>query len=243
LEDNQIDLMQSHTLDALVEFASGVAHEIRNPLANISSLAQLSLKAYCGNPAGQEHLKSIISSTEHADQIIKELLDFARPQEIPVDCGNINAIIESACNHARLLIRNKSILLIKNFSALLPEIPVDEFQLEKAILNLISNGIQAMEPGGTLTLETDLSDSHLMISVQDTGKGIPIQTIDKIFNPFFTMRSDGVGLGLSLVHKTVDYHQGSIEVASILGKGTRFIIKIQLKRSICISEITALPDD
>ncbi|MCF7919936.1 MAG: PAS domain S-box protein [Candidatus Cloacimonetes bacterium] len=242
LEDAHLKVMQAHTLDALVEFASGVAHEIRNPLANISSRAQLSLKTLANDLVNEENMRSIIASTERANLIITELLDFARPQEAPSDMGNINEILENACNHTRMLLKDQAVKLEKQLSPQLPEIRVNEFQLERAFLNLINNGIQAMEPGGTLTVSTFLQTRFIVISIADTGKGIEIQFIDKIFNPFFTMRHKGVGLGLPIVHKIIEYHHGTIEVESVPGKGTKFIIRLPLERNDLTHDFTIVQE-
>jgi len=228
LEDTQQELIQSQTLVALGGFASGIAHEIRNPLANISASAQFCIKKFDLTGKIKSYLKIIIRNSNKANRIIKDLLDFARPSEFVFKQGNILQPLNRACDLTKAKRFNNNIRLYKRCSKALPKILMDEKRMEQVFLNIIINSIDAMNKGGRLLITAWPEKEYVVINISDTGIGIAKKDIDKIFNPFFTKKSDGVGLGLSVAHRIIQSHKGKIEVESKYNKGTKFIIRLPI---------------
>ena len=228
LENAQQELIQSQTLAALGEFSSGIAHEIRNPLANISALAQFSIKNYIIDKPIKKNLRAIIRSSEKANKIIKELLDFARPRKLVLKPGYIIDSINRACELTKAKRSNNQIRLYKRCSRRLPKIMIDEQRIRQVFLNIINNSIDAMNNGGILSITAYLKDEFIEVNISDTGKGIKKHNVGKIFNPFFTLKHEGIGLGLSVTHRIIQAHKGKIEVESVFNKGTKFIISLPI---------------
>ena len=228
LEDVQKELIQMETIAALGVFSSGIAHEIRNSLANISALAQFSIKNYIIDRSIKKNLRSIIRSSEKANRIIKELLDFARPRKLVLKPGYIIDSINRACELTKAKRSNNQIRLYKRCSRRLPKIMIDEKRIQQVFLNIINNSINAMNKGGLLSITAYLEDEFIEVNISDTGKGIQKHNVGKIFNPFFTLKNDGIGLGLSVTHRIIQSHKGKIEVESEYNKGTKFIIRFPI---------------
>ncbi len=228
LEETQQELIQSKTLANLGEFAAGIAHEIRNPLANISALAQYSMKKFDLEKKMIKNLEAIMKSSQRANNIIKELLDFAKPHTLEFEYVCIADVINKVCDLTEAKRLNHQVECNKRCSANLPKIMVDEKLLEQALINIIMNSLDAMPKGGRLTVTALQNEDFIVIKISDTGKGIAQKDIDKIFNPFFTLKQDGVGLGLSVTHRIIQSHRGKIEVESIYNKGTKFTIKLPI---------------
>jgi len=228
LEETQIELIQSQTLAALGGFASGIAHEIRNPLANISASAQYCIKTFDLTKKAINYLRIIIRNSNKANRIIKELLDFARPSKFVFKQGNILQPLNKTCELIRAKRLNNNIRLYKRCSKALPKILMDKKRMEQVFLNIIINSIDSMSKGGRLSIIAYLEKEYVIIEISDTGKGIPKQDISKIFNPFFTNKSNGVGLGLSVTHRIIQSHKGKIEIESKYHKGTKFTIKLPI---------------
>ena len=228
LEDTQQELIQSQTLAVLGEFASGIAHEIRNPLANISASAQYCINKFDLARKIKSYLRIIIRNSNKANKIIKDLLDFAKPSEFVFKQGNILRPLNRACDLIEAKRFNNNIRLYKRCSRVLPKILMDEKRMEQVFLNIIINSIDSMSKGGRLSITAYSEKEYVVINISDTGKGISTQDISKIFNPFFTKKSDGVGLGLSVTHRIIQSHKGKIEVESEYHKGTKFIIRLPI---------------
>ena len=228
LEDTQQELIQLRTMAAMGEFAAGVAHEIRNPLANISALAQVSIDKYNLDRQIKKNLKAIVKSTERVNRIIKDLSDFAKPHEIVFKSGDIVNTINKTCELTKDTRLNYQVRLYKRCLRRLPQIMMDEKQMVRAFMNIIMNSIDAMKKGGRLSVSAFQEDEFIVVEISDTGKGIAKKDIDKIFNPFFTLKQNGIGLGLSVTHRIIRSHKGKIEVESKYNKGTKFIIRLPI---------------
>ncbi|RPI16710.1 MAG: PAS domain S-box protein [Ignavibacteriae bacterium] len=228
----QNELIHSEKLAALGRFSSGIAHEIRNPLANISALAQILMSKYKVDPKMKKHLRYILINTDIANRIIKDLLNFAAPDEAPYRAGSIEKIINNLYNIVKSrCIRNK-VHLIKQISPHLPEILLNEKKLQAAFLNFISNAIDAMPKGGKLRIEAEhnKNTNEVIVTFEDTGSGISQEYMDKIFEPFFTTKDDGTGLGLSLAYQVIKSHEGKLEIQSRVGHGTKIEVKIPAQK-------------
>ncbi len=243
LRRSQEQLIQSGKLAALGQLSAGIAHEIRNPLTSIKILVH-SLINKLGPETRKEDILVIENEIERMNRIIKRFLDFARPAEPTFSSPDINRVLEDTLPLVSHELKEGKIHLCRHFFPALPEVLADREQLRQAFLNLILNAIQSMPNGGSLTIATRLSvvgnrlsaktenrtAKTVEISFTDTGCGIPAGEVNDIFDPFFTTREEGVGLGLSITHRIIDNHQGSIKVESREGKGTTFTIVIPVRR-------------
>ncbi|MBI5418271.1 GAF domain-containing protein [Candidatus Poribacteria bacterium] len=230
LKKAQDRLIQSEKLATLGKLSASIAHEIRNPLTSIKILIH-SLKEKNENPITRENdIKVIENEIERMNRIINKFLEFARPKEPEFSSCDINQILEETIKLISCEAKEKNICLVVD----LPHIPfiyADKEQMKQVFLNLILNSFQAMPDKGVLTISSEASDKNIIISIADTGCGIQEKNLSKIFEPFFTTRQDGIGLGLSVVQRIIDSHNGKIEVKPVYPKGTMFIIK--LDSSLC----------
>ncbi|MFQ6137463.1 MAG: sensor histidine kinase, partial [Candidatus Hydrothermarchaeales archaeon] len=230
LREAQQQLIQSEKLAAIGQLAAGVAHEINNPLANISMYTQMLMEKE-KDSARREKLEVIEGQVGIAARIVGHLLDFSRQSEPKTTQLDLNKeILEtlSFLNHQMYI---SNIEIVKDLDADLPKIYADSGQLRQVFLNLISNAIEAMPRGGRLTLSTKKEDGEIEIGIADTGVGIPKEDISKIFDPFFSTRGvgKGTGLGLSVSLGIIERHAGRIEVESEVGVGTKFTIKLPIE--------------
>lgn len=225
-------LISQERMAAIGELASGLAHEIRNPLGNISASAQYCLNKYELPSSVKKYLKIIIKNSENANKIIKDLLNFSRQREISFETGDIGEVIKSACNLINAKCLKQKVRMIFRLPKKLPRILLDEKRLIEAFTNLILNALDAMPDGGKLTITaySDFQNKEIVISFLDTGKGIPKEYLNKIFEPFFTTKKEGVGLGLCLVLQVINDHKGKIHIDSKPGQGTEVEVRLPISR-------------
>ncbi len=231
LSETQKKLVHNEKLAALGRFSSGIAHEIRNPLANISALSQLLSKLDL-DERSKKHLKYILINTDIANKIIKDLLNFASPEDLVFENEDINEIINNILESAAPRCLENKIKIIKDISSDKLELYIDKIRMENAIMNFISNSIEAMPEGGKLSVSVKMEkiSEKVIIKISDTGEGIPQENIDKIFEPFYTSKKDGTGLGLALSFQTVKSHSGELDIESKLNEGTTIKISIPVNK-------------
>jgi PAS domain S-box-containing protein len=212
------------------ELATMVGHDLRNPLQSIEN-AIYYLKNECAPklpvsiPQKAKEMFQVISdSVDYADKIIRDLQDFSAIKTPRLEKTDINAMIKETLS--RVHIPNN--IELHTELSYLPEIKVDKDLIKRVFLNLTTNGIQAMEKGGTLTVVTKKTEGFVEVSFRDTGVGISKEDMKKLFTPFFTTKAKGMGIGLSICKKFVESHGGSIEVESEVGKGTAFTVKLPI---------------
>jgi len=223
-------LVRSERMASIGKLAAGIAHEIRNPLANINASAQLSIKKIESKEPIQDYLEIIMRNSNEANKIIKELLDFAKPRELKFEDNFIFDILEDVIKNLKARFSKNKIKITKHYEKNIPKIKVDKKWLEQAFQNIFINSIQAFEDGGNISISTSLNaENKIKIVISDNGKGIPKENLEKIFDPFFTTKDEGVGLGLPLVHQIIEDHNGFINIESEIGKGTKVIIKLPKK--------------
>ncbi len=225
-------LRYAERLSAVGELAAGIAHEIRNPLANIYSTAQYCLAKNDSDQALKKHLDVIVRNSSRANEIIKALLNFAGSRETSLRPGSIREVVNRACELVRVRCQERGVRLSKRVVRRLPEIAMDEELLERAFLNLLGNAIEAMPKGGKLnvTVYSDPGTEEITVKVADTGEGIPADKLNKIFRPFYSGKKTGVGLGLSLVQQAVSQHKGKINVISSRKSGTEITVTFPVSR-------------
>lgn len=221
-------LNQAEKLAALGEMIAGVAHEIRNPLGIISSTAEL-LRQRLAKYEPQDRLAQIIvEESNRLNQTVNEFLDFARPREPNLRPCNPEDILERNLELLQPEIDKYHIAVDRQYSLDGYPVTADPDLLYRAFLNILINAIQALPEGGKITVSTRLGpDNHgALIQVQDTGEGIEEETLKKIFNPFFTTKDMGSGLGLSIVKSIIESHRGTINIDSTPGQGTTVSIML-----------------
>ncbi len=221
---------QTEKLSALGRMAAGIAHEINNPLAGVLLYSSNMIKKVPKGDALEEGLQVIIDETIRCRKIIQELLEFSKGREPTKVPTNINDIIGKALN----ILENEFLLnridMDKSLAPDLPDIMADGSQMEQVFVNLLLNAVQAVPEGGTIQVKSSLNqqESSVSIEVKDNGPGIGRKEQSKIFEPFFSTKPNGTGLGLSVSYGIVRNHQGNISVHSQPGEGTRFLIKLPI---------------
>ena len=223
---------RSERLAALGQLSAGLAHEIRNPLGVIKGSAEmLTKKLQTSQPLESELAGYISSEVNRLNALVARFLDFARPQRVELAPVQISALLDRCIESVQAQLPNAKIAVERRYANKLPLIQADEQLCERIFVNLILNAFQAMasEAGqqiGTLRIsiapETSRGKAGVGVITQDTGPGVPTELREQIFNPFFTSKKDGVGLGLSIVAKIVDDHRGWIRLDSDSGGGPRF---------------------
>ena len=221
LRKTEAQLIRSEKLAALGELAAGIAHEIRNPLTSINILIQSLTETFPSGNAHREDLQVIEEEISRINEIVDQFLRFAKPVPPLLAKADVLSVFEETLQLLRPQIEKNRIIVEKEFRVL-PPISMDREQMKQVILNLLLNAVQAMPKGGHLTVRGQVleSDRWIKLSIQDSGIGIPKEDLNKLFDPFFSTKEGGVGLGLSIAHRIVDQHHGKIEVESAPGKGT-----------------------
>jgi len=223
----QEEARRSERLAALGQLSAGLAHELRNPLGVIKGSAEtLSRKLADANPLAAELANYISAEVNHLNTIVSRFLDFARPSRLALRLEQIPPLIERGIKAAQERWPQSKVEVERQYAAQLPSIPVDTELCEQMFTNLILNAYQAMPEGGKLRVAAMAADCDgrrgVQIEIEDTGPGIPAEIRGQIFNPFFSTKKEGVGLGLSIVSKIVDDHRGWIRLVSDPGKGACF---------------------
>ncbi|GEM_PF-6358731 len=215
---------QSEKMAIIGQMASIVAHEMRNPLGIITNSLYL-VKRLSGTDAAKtyQHLETASKATSSASRIVEDLLDYARPKKPVMEPVKLNAILEEALSR---LVPDGNIEVIKEFSPGMSPVQGDAEMLQRVLINLIQNALQSMPRGGTLKLKTSTPGEWQEVSIIDTGEGMSEETKKNLFQPLFSTRTKGVGLGLFISQQIVTQHGGSIEVSSELGKGTSITVRL-----------------
>ncbi|MEE8353556.1 MAG: ATP-binding protein [Dehalococcoidales bacterium] len=223
LSDAQQQLVRSERLAALGELAGGVGHELRNPLGAIKNAHYfLNMTLDQSDPEVRETLGILEREVTTAEGIITSLLDYARAQPPMRRKANVNEIVRQAMSRVEI---PQSVTVIDELDGSLPPVMVDPAQLIQVFTNIALNAVQAMPDGGQLTLHTEArGDDWTAISFTDDGVGITPEDRDKLFEPLFTRRAKGIGLGLSITKMLVEGHGGNVEVASAVGRGSKFTV-------------------
>lgn len=223
-------ICQSEKLASVGEMAAGLAHELNTPLNNIRAIASLARKDIEKGEADtaslSDDLTDIGEQTEKCSQIIAGLLGFARKQKSEFILHNINDVIEKTISLLRIKSDKKGVAIEFQRNEHLPHIKIDAHQIEQVCVNILLNALDAVEPGGKISVQPEFAGSAVSIRFSDTGQGISPENIGKIFDPFFTTKGvgKGTGLGLSLSYGIIKNHGGTIKVESRQGAGTTFTV-------------------
>lgn len=225
LKEAQKKLLQSEKMAALGQIAAAVSHELKNPLTSIKMGAFL-LKGKLSSADAEtgKALADIEAEVDRANKIVTEILTFSQPISPVFSPVNVNEVLAEIMPLMEYQAQFQQIKVEKKFSANLAAISADRDQIKQVFENLIINALQAMDAGGVLVLRTIQEDDWIKISIKDNGVGIAQENIKSIFQPFFTTKDKGIGLGLSIVNEIVKKHLGAISVRSKLGEGTTFTV-------------------
>ena len=234
--DLESQLNQAERLAALGQMVAGVSHEIRNPLGIIQSTAELLGKMPDSTEAQEKLSNVIIEESSRLDNIVTEFLDFARPQEPNFQECFLEEIIIKNLQFLGPEFDKGNISVRDNINDRSFRLRADPQLLYRAFLNIFMNAIQAMENGGTITVAVTEKRNHYFVSIEDTGYGISQENLTKIFNPFFSTKDKGSGLGISIVRNIIEGHKGSIWIESEVGDppgrntaGTKVFIKLPME--------------
>lgn len=231
LRDRHSELLQNAKLTAIEQLASGIAHEIHNPLTVISGKAQVLLlqkdqKVY--DEKVEEVLKTIVKQTRRAADITKKLIMFSRASTPPLDHLRLESVLEDTLSLIAYQTSLEGIEIRRMVGRDLPTFYGNVQEIRELFFNLILNALQAIGPGGRIQVGVTYqkADKVFIIQVADSGQGIKPEDLDKVFNPFFTTRPDGVGLGLFVTQQILHRYGGSIRAESEPGEGTLFVAEL-----------------
>jgi two-component system NtrC family sensor kinase len=226
----QARVAHSERLASLGMLAAGIAHEINNPLGGILSLTALTLEDMKPDDPDRENLEEVVKQTARCRDIVKGLLEFSRQSKMTAELIDLNKALQETLSLITRQALFFNIDVVKNLDDRLPVVLGDESQIQQVFMNIFMNAAQAMEERGTLTIVTRrcVSDGFAEVLISDTGHGITSDKLSRIFDPFFTTKESGhgTGLGLSIAYGIVARHGGAISVASELGKGSTFTIRL-----------------
>jgi two-component system sensor histidine kinase AtoS len=231
----QEEILRMDRLVSLGKLSSGIAHELRNPLAGIKTTSQALSEEMSEDDPRREYLTRITKEIDRLNDLLKTFFSFAKPQKLNLVPCHIKDIINEIIPFLIKEIADKGIRFTEDYHPQLAKIKVDKNQMHQVFLNLFLNSIQAMSEGGELKIEVTPQNSapgdgakqnFVKAVISDTGRGIPPHLIHKIFDPFFTTKPKGIGLGLSIAYQIINKHGGSISVESRWEKGTSFVIHL-----------------
>jgi signal transduction histidine kinase len=242
LKQSQLTLRRADRLSSLGMLTAGLAHEIRNPLVAIRTFTQLLPERYDDAEFREVFQTLALKEVDRICGLINDLLSFARPSRPNVAEENLNDVIDGVARILESQAKDKDVTIAREFSADLPRAWIDREQLKQVFMNLILNAIQAMRDGGSLVIATRVSSdgegsaSHpcVQVEVRDTGIGIPQENLEHIFDPFFTNKEGGSGLGLSISNQIIEEHGGRILVKSKIKEGTSFFVNLPLDKPVSL---------
>jgi two-component system sensor histidine kinase HydH len=228
------EVQRHDRLVALGKMAAGVAHEVRNPLSSIKGFATLLGSKFKDGSQEHEAADLLVQEAERLNRSITELLNYARPTSLRKESVNLGDIVNSSL---RLISSDAQALEVKILLDIEPDLPtvsVDKDKINQILLNLYLNGLQAMEFSSSkkelkVFVHRDANTGMVVIEVQDTGCGIPQENLDKVLDPYYTTKPEGTGLGLALVYKIIDEHNGTITFFSKEGEGTTVSVSLPIQ--------------
>jgi signal transduction histidine kinase len=220
---HRTQMSRAEHLATLGELATGLAHEIRNPLAGIAGVIEIVSRDLPSTSPARAVIKDVRLEIAQINRIVTDLLETARPHPPQIRLSNLNTTVEHAVMLARQQVLSEPIKIELHQDPELPEVEHDSDQIHQVLLNLLLNAVQAMT-AGVVNVKIGSQEGCASVVVSDTGRGISPQHLANIFRPFYTTKGNGTGLGLSLARRIAEEHHGRIEVHSVVGKGSKFTV-------------------
>jgi two-component system, NtrC family, sensor histidine kinase HydH len=228
LKEAEAAVRRSERLAALGQLTAGLAHELRNPMGTMKTSAEMLARSVGKeNEVAREMAGYIKEEVDRTNSLITRFLDFARPQHLKLEQADLTPMLDRAIE--RFERERTGVSVYKNYAPDTPAVALDTELMERVITNLLMNAAQASPPGGVITVKTRSVDDTVEIAVIDRGSGIDPKNLESIFNPFFTTKAEGVGLGLAICSKIVNEHGGHIDVESAVGEGSVFRVLLKAK--------------
>ena len=226
--------IESERLNALTLLAAGVAHEIGNPLNSLTIHLQLMERKLRRVPEDlrddlQNSLRVAREEITRLDYIVTQFLRAIRPAALDIAIEDLNSLVQESLDFLAPELKDRDILVETELREGLPPLPLDRHQIKQAFYNIIKNAAQAMKSGGILHIRTDRDEGHVSITFQDTGGGIPAENMSKVFDPYFTTKEGGSGLGLLIVRRIVREHGGEIDIVNNQGRGLELTIRLPVR--------------
>ena len=234
------EVTRSRHLNSIGSLAAGVAHEIRNPLSSIKGFAVYLKERLAGNKEDEETADIMIAETERLNRVIGQLLEFARPLALKKEKVQFVDLVQHTIKLIAADAKKNKISVEIDAAEEMPLVEVDPDKIKQVLLNIFLNCLAAMKDGGKLTIELALKTDNLNVIISDNGAGINESDIPKIYDPYFTSKPAGTGLGLAVVQKIMEAHGGRINVESIVGQGTRVSLHFPLTKMMASQEIVKL---
>ena len=230
IESINTQLQVSERLAALGRITAGVAHEVKNPLNSMRLWLENLKESLPAEPdsGSQQAVQVLDKEIDRLDAVVKRFLDFTRPMDVRLEATQLADVLKEVIEIAKPQLQKSKILIAQLLPVDVPEVYVDRALLKQAVLNLVLNAVEAMPSGGQLRLMLSRRGEMAEITVGDTGKGIPVENRQKIFQLFFTTRPGGSGIGLASTFRIVQLHNGSIDFTTEVGRGTTFRIELPL---------------
>ncbi|HSB68793.1 MAG TPA: ATP-binding protein [Candidatus Methylomirabilis sp.] len=240
IRDLEDRLRRADRLAALGTMAAGIAHDIRNPLTSILIFSQL-MSLHHDDPEVREKFDRVVPrELERVQAVIEDMMELARPATLHLEPANLNEVLSQVLELYEGQATAQGIKIARGFEPNLPACTADRKRLHRCFSNLVANAIQAMPDGGDLTIRTNLADAAVLVThaagspgepavcvtIADTGQGIPPDRLSRIFDPFYTTKEKGLGLGMAITHRIVEDHKGTIDVQSQVGLGTTFTVHL-----------------
>jgi signal transduction histidine kinase len=223
LQEAEAAVRRTERLAALGQLTAGLAHELRNPLGTMRASAEMLVKSVTSENAIANELAGFISSeVDRTNSLITRFLEFARPMRLRRETTDVANMLDASIRELERHNPPFAVAVHRNYAPDIPPVSLDRELMERVFYNLLLNAAQASPPGGAITAKCRLIDSVVEVNIIDRGSGVEKEHLENIFNPFFTTKSSGVGLGLAIVSKILDEHGGSIRLESEPGQGSVF---------------------
>jgi len=233
IKDLNEEVARNKRLAALGKLSAGIAHEIRNPLSSIRGLAQFVYNSFSKNDERKEDLNAIIQEVDRLNKLVVQVLGFAKLKKPNLTLFSLNNLIRKVTELLKLETKDKQIQFSLKLSSDISKIKADEDKVRQILINVIINAIQAIPKKGEIKIKTEKTlfkgEPAIKLLIEDSGIGIPEKDLSQIFDPFFSTKDKGSGLGLSIVYKLIEAHQGEIKVESKEGQGTKFVLFLPRK--------------
>lgn len=228
-------LVQADKLVLLGQLSAGVAHEIKNPLAAVNLNLQILKRKISDEAPEASYIKTALQGVDRISKIVEVTLNFSRPTMPDVQSLSLNALVPQVLDLVASVLKRKEIRVDFNPDSTLPEVSADAKQMQQVFINLLTNAADSIQNKGSISIKTYREKAsrlgegeYAVVAVEDNGIGISPEDLPKIFNPFFTRKAEGTGLGLPITQRILHQHNGIIDVESVVGKGTTFYVKLPI---------------